>query len=341
MKLYTMIALSALCLSSTFAVRADAQEVNLYSAQKEHLIKPLLQRFTDKTGIKVRLITGDASGLVTRLEHEGEHSPADLLFTTDIGNIYEAKSKKLLQPIDSKVLNENIPPAVRDPQGTWYGFTKRARIMFMRKQDKANAPKTYDDIAKPQWKGAVLARSSEDVYNQSLMAFMIYHHGEAKALAWAKGIVANLAHTPVGGDRDQLRHLAAGEGRIAIANSYYYAMLFGADPALHDEQVASKVIPVFLDQETTGVHINIRGGGVTRHAKHKKEAIALLEYLSSEEAQRIFADANNEYPVHPKVAPSDVIRGWGDNIKLDAAPLEEIGKLRRRAIILLDEAGWR
>jgi iron(III) transport system substrate-binding protein len=340
MKLRTLLALSALCLGSTFAVRADANEVNLYSAQKEHLIKPVLEKFTQKTGIEVQLITGDASGLVTRLEHEGKHSPADLLFTTDIGNIYEAKRKHLLQPIESETLTKNIPAPFRDPQGMWYGFTKRARIIFMRKDDAAHAPKSYLELGQPQWNGAMLARSSEDVYNQSLMAFIIHHHGEKAALTWAKGIVANLARTPVGGDRDQLRNLSAGEGRIAIANSYYYAMLFGADPALHDEHVATKVIPIFLDQETTGVHVNIRGGGVTAHAKHKKEAIALLEYLSSEEAQRMFADGNNEYPVNPQVAPSPILQAWGEK-RLDATPLEEIGKLRRRAIVLLDEAGWR
>ncbi len=330
--------LCACALSGT--AMAGEKVVNLYSAQQENLIRPVLENFTKKTGIKVQLITGDAAGLVTRLQQEGANTPADALLTADIGNLYQAKKRGLLQVVKSKVLEQNIPANLRDSEGLWFGFTKRTRLLFMRKDDAATAPKNYTDLIDEKWKGGILVRSSDHVYNQSLLSSIIFHQGKEEALKFAKGLVANLARTPQGGDRDQLAALAAGEGKIAISNSYYYLMLISDDAALRNELVAKSVVPVLPNQATTGAHVNIRGGGVVKHAKHKDEAIALLEYMSDEEAQGLFANLNREYPVNPKVAPSPEMKALGE-IKFDNTPLEKIGELQTQAISIMDKAGWR
>ncbi len=314
--------------------------VNLYSAQQEHLIRPVLDNFTKQTGIAVQLITGDAAGLVTRLQQEGENTKADALLTADIGNLYQAKTRGLLQVVKSKLLEENIPAHLRDSQGMWYGFTMRTRLLFMRRDESTTAPKNYTDLVDNQWLGGILVRSSDHVYNQSLLASIIYHQGEEEAEKFAQGLVKNLARTPQGGDRDQLAALAAGEGKIAISNSYYYLMLVSDDKTLRNELVAKNIVPILPNQATTGAHVNIRGGGVTKYAKHKDEAIILLEYLSGEEAQGLFANLNREYPVNVKVAPSTEMKLLGD-IKFDDTPLEKIGAMQQRAIAIMDKAGWR
>lgn len=329
---------------STFESLASEKEkiVNLYSAQQEHLIRPVLELFTKDTGIKVNLITGDAAGLVTRLKQEGENTPADALLTADIGNLYAAKSLGLLQAIKSDKLLKNIPANLRDNEGFWYGFTRRARLLFVRKKDMNESLKNiqYTDLIDEKWKGGILVRSSEHVYNQSLVASILFHKGESVALDFAKGIVANLARTPQGSDRDQLRALAAGEGKIAIANSYYYAMMVSDDKTVRDELVASEIMPLIPNQTTTGVHTNIRGGGVIKSAKNKKEAIALFEFLSEAKAQKIFAELNNEYPIDSKVDAGKIDKLYG-KMKFDPVSLEEIGKLQQKAISIVEKSGWR
>jgi iron(III) transport system substrate-binding protein len=327
------------CTLATSAV-AGEKVVNLYSAQQEHLIRPVLEKFTKKTGIEVQLITGDAAALVTRLQQEGKNTQADALLTADIGNLYQAKSRGLLQVVKSETLEKNIPSHLRDSEGLWYGFTMRTRLLFMRKDEAKNAPKNYTDLADSKWKSGILVRSSDHVYNQSLLSSIIFHQGEREAEKFVKGLVENLARTPQGGDRDQLAALAAGEGKVAIANSYYYLMLVSNDKTLRNELVAKNVVPVLPNQETTGAHVNIRGGGVAKYAKHKDEAVALLEYLSQEEAQGLFANLNREYPVNIKVKPSPEIKSLGD-IKFDNTPLEKIGSLQAKAIAIMDKAGWR
>ncbi len=339
--LKSLLAVIVLCFSgiSTNA-NAASDVVHVYSAQKEHLIRPVLDLFTEQSGTEVKLLTGDNAALVTRLEHEGEKTPADLLLTVDIGNLYQAKIRSLLQSIESDVLEKNIPAHLRDSEGEWFGLTTRARVLFALEGAKEKAPKNYMALAAPTLKDTVLIRSSNNVYNQSLMSYMIHHYGQDKALTWARGIVANMARPPQGGDRDQIRALAAGEGRVAVANTYYYGLLVAGDETMQDVRVQERVAIIFPDTSDKGVHINIRGGGVTRHADNRDGAIALLEFLSGEEAQRIFADANFEYPANPAVDPSDALAQWG-TFTPDTTPLETIGALQSVAIRLMDEAGWK
>ncbi len=314
-------------------------KVTLYSAQTEHLIKPVLEMFTRDTGIKVELITGDKAALVTRLEQEGEHTPADVLLTADIGNIIQAKQKGLLQPIYSETLKENIPENLRDAESEWFGLTKRARALFVRKDSDIDNL-SYMDLSDEQFKEGVLIRSSDNVYNQSLVAAMIHHYGYDKTLEWAKKFVANFARNPQGGDSDQLKSLAAGEGKVAVANSYYYGRMVVTESTEYNANVANNVQLIFPKGDKMNTHINIRGGGVTKHAKHAEEAMALLEYLSKEEAQNFFTRTNLEYPVNPNVQPYFELAKWGD-FEADATHLAEVGALQQKAIKLMDEAGWK
>lgn len=313
--------------------------VNLYSAQTENLIRPVLDLFTKETGITVNLITGGDAQLVTRLEQEGEHSPADLLLTADIGNIYQAYSKGLLQPITSDVLTNNVPEHLRAPDNTWFALTTRVRALYFPK-DSAPDDISYLDLASDDWKGKVLIRSSSNVYNQSLMSYMIYHYGEEKALEWAKDVVANMARAPKGGDRDQMTALAAGEGGVAVGNTYYFGMLTGGNDALRNQEVVDKVTIRFPNQNNIGAHVNIRGGGVTAHAKHPANAVRLMEFLSEPQAQAVFAEANFEYPVNAKVPASALLSSWGAP-KLDTTDLAKIGALQPKALELMDKAGWK
>lgn len=315
----------------------DQQKLTLYSAQKEHLIRPLLDAFTEKTDIQVQLITGDKAALITRLEQEGEHTQADLLLTADIGNIYQAKQKGLLQPIKSATLQDNIPAHLRDSGHEWFGLTMRARMIFAVKDEGIEAL-NYQDLASGEHQ--VLIRSSDNVYNQSLMAAMLHHLREEQATEWARGVVANMARAPQGGDSDQLRALAAGEGTLAVANSYYYGRMVDGDAQSQDQHVKDKVVLIFPNQSGLGTHVNVRGGGVTKYAKHSEEAMALLEYLSGEEAQTLFTESNFEYPVHPNVKPSATLKAWGD-FKADDTPLEIIGSLQSDAIRIMDAVGWK
>jgi iron(III) transport system substrate-binding protein len=314
--------------------------VNLYSAQQEYLIRPLLDDFTKDTGIKVNLITGEPAALITRLEREGKDSPADLMLTADIGNLYQAEKRGLLKSVVSKVLEKNIPTHLRDSAGKWFGLTMRSRVLFARKNEMPKDPIHYLDLASPTWKGKVLIRSSDNIYNQSLLSYMIYHFGEEKATEWARGVVANMARPPQGGDRDQLTALAAGEGGIAVSNTYYYGMLVAGKESDQNAKVKETVGMVFPDQDKIGAHVNIRGGGVLNSAKHEENAIKLMEYLSEEKAQQVFADANFEYPVHQSVKPSSTIAAWGD-FKKDTTPLEKIAELQPKAIAIMDAVGWK
>lgn len=317
-----------------------AQVVNLYSSQQEHLIRPVLDDFTAQTGIAVNLVTGGNAELVTRLEYEGENTPADLLLTVDIGNVYQAKEKGLLQPIKSAVLDGAIPDYLRDPEGYWYGLTSRARLIFYHKDRvQPEAITSYLDLAKPEWKGRVLIRSSDNTYNQSLLASLVVHHGREAAQEWAKGLVANMARKPQGGDTDQILAVLAGEGDVAVANSYYYGRLVAGDDSVRNPQVAEKIGVIFPEQNTVGTHVNIRGGGITKHGKNSDNAIKLMEFLVTEPAQRFFADGNLEYAANPAVKPHETIAAWGD-FKRDALNLEEVGKHQRDAIAIMDEVGW-
>lgn len=334
--------LLSVCTLILLATNALAQgEVNIYSSQTEHLIRPILEEFSDKTGIAVNLTTGGKSELVSRLEYEGENSPADLLLTVDIGNIYQAKDKGLLQAVQSDTLNNQIPAYLRDPEGFWYGATIRARAIYYNTDlVQPGEISSYEELADPKWKDKLLIRSSSNVYNQSLVAFMLARHGEAETLKWAKGIVSNMARDPQGGDTDQLKALAAGEGAIAVANTYYFARLVAGDDSVRSDEVKDKVQIVLPNQEGEGAHVNIRGGGVTVHAKNKDNAVKLLEYLVSDKGQEFFSHHNFEYPVKEGLEAEDIVQSWGA-LKRNPLSLEEVGKLHKQAIEIMDMAGWK
>lgn len=317
-----------------------AAEVNIYSARKEALIKPLLDQFTAETGIQVNLLTGKADALIKRLESEGRNSPADLLITTDAGRLYRAKDAGLLQPATSITIEKQVPSQYRDPEQYWTGLSVRARvILYSRDRIKAEQLSTYEALADPLWKKRLCIRSSNNIYNQSLAASMIVADGAEKTTAWAKGLVSNLARPPRGGDRDQIKALAAGQCDLAITNTYYLAaMLNSDDPA---QQAAAEKAAVFWpNQAGRGAHVNISGAGVTAHAKNPDHAIKLLEYLVSGASQAWYAEVNQEYPVTPGVAISDTLKQWGE-FKSDAINLAELGKHNAEAVKIMDRAGWR
>ena len=316
-----------------------AEEVNVYSAREEQLIKPLLDAFSKDTGIKVNLVTGDDDPLLERLKREGTNSPADVLITADAGRLYRATQNGSLQAIQSTKLNQAVPANLRDPENRWFGLTYRARVIFYNKDKvKPNELSTYEALADPQWQGRVCVRSSNSIYNQSLLASMIQADGAAQAENWAKGLVNNFARAPAGGDRDQIKAVAAGQCDVALANTYYYAqMLYGKDAA--QKAAASKVGLFWPNQNNRGTHINISGAGVTTAAKNKENAIKLLEYMVLDDAQRWYSSTNGEFPVKPGITASPELQSWG-NFKRDPVNLSVLGKNNAQAVMLMDKAGW-
>ncbi|MBF0394379.1 MAG: Fe(3+) ABC transporter substrate-binding protein [Alphaproteobacteria bacterium] len=334
----TLVAAAAFALAGLPA--ALAAEVNVYSARNDALIKPLLDEFTAKTGIKANLLAGKPEQLLERLKSEGASSPADVLITTDAGNLWAAKEAGVLQPIKSATLDANIPAQLRDPEGAWFGLSQRARVIFAAKDRvKPGEITSYEDLADPKWKGRVCIRGSDNIYNQSLLAAMIATSGVEKAEAWAKGVTANMARKPQGGDRDQILAVAAGECDVAVANTYYYGgMLTGKK---EDEKKAAEAVAlVWPNQQGRGTHVNISGAAVTKSAKNKDEAVKLIEFLSGDEAQRIYAETNIEYPVKQGVAWSPLLDSWG-RFKTDDLNVAALGKNNPEAVKIFDRVGWR
>lgn len=317
-----------------------ANEINVYSHRHYDTDKMLFKTFEQKTGIKVNVVTAKAEELVSKLELEGANTPADILLTSDIGNLYEAKEKSLLQPISSKTLEANIPLHVRDSQNEWFGLTKRARIFVYNPQKiNPNDLSDYLSLAKPEFKGKILTRTSTNSYNKSLLASIIANHGEEKATEFAKGLTENFARAPKGNDRDQISAVAAGDGDIAIVNTYYLGIMLNSKVE-RDVETAKSVKLFFPDQKGKGVHINISGAGVTKYAKNKENAIKLIEFLSSTEAQQMFAEANYEYPVNPSVKASGTVASWGE-FKEDTLSLSEVGKYNKKAVEVATKANWK
>lgn len=317
---------------------AEAQgagQVNIYSYREPGLINPLLKAFTDKTGIKTNVIFA-AAGLNERMQAEGAGSPADLLFTVDAGRLSEAKDAGLTQPVDLPSLKAAVPASFRDPQGHWYGITMRARVIYAHKDRVKQGAITYEELADPKWKGKICSRPGTHVYNTSLAATMIAHKGEAATEAWLKGFKANLARKPAGGDREQVRDVAAGICDIAIGNTYYYPLML-ANPK--QKAWVENIKILFPNAADRGSHVNISGMALAKHAPNKASAVKLMEFLASDEAQKIYAEANNEYPVSGKVQPSAIVKSWGP-LKPDPLPLENIAKYRKRASELMDKVGF-
>jgi iron(III) transport system substrate-binding protein len=335
--MYCMAGAALLLSASSFA---SAAEVNLYTARKDHLIKPILDKFTQQTGIKVNLLSAGEDQLIERLKSEGANSPADLFQTTDVARLNRARVEGLLQPISSAVLEKNVPAKYRDPQNYWFGQSARARVIFYgRDRVKPSDLSNFEGLADPKWKGRICVRSSASAYNQSLLAGMIAVDGLDKSEKWAKAIVDNMARKPQGGDRDQITAVAAGQCDIAIANTYYFAGMMTSDKA-EERDAAAKVALFWPDQQGRGAHMNISGAGLTKAAKNKAEAIKLMEFLSSAEAQQFYAEANNEFPVLPSAKRSALVTAWG-SFKEETINVAMLGENNASAIRIFDRAGWR
>jgi iron(III) transport system substrate-binding protein len=323
-----------------FQQQINAAEVNIYSARKEALIKPLLDQFTKETGIDVNLVTGKADTLLKRLEVEGKNTPADILLTVDVARLVRAKDKGLFQPIESEVLENSIPEYYRDDDKQWFGLSLRSRvIVYAPDRVKEGELINYADLAESKWKNRLCIRSSSNVYNQSLVAAMIANDGVEKTEAWAKALVDNFARKPKGGDRDQIKAVAAGVCDVALVNTYYLA---GMLTSSQDKEVAAaeKVNLFWPDQEGRGAHMNVSGAGILKPAKHKKEAIQLLEYLVSNKSQQWYAETNHEYSINMSIESSSILKAWG-KFKADNLNLSLLGKYNSEAVLLMDRAGWK
>ncbi len=320
------------------AVTAAATEVNVYSARHYDTDLALYERFEETTGLAVNLIEGGSDALMERIANEGEFSPADILITVDAGRLWRAQEQGLFQPIDSAVLAERVPAHLRDPDGRWFGLSKRARVIVHNKS--AGLPDgvaRYEDLADERLKGQVCMRSSGNIYNLSLLGSLVEHHGEAAATAWAEGVVANFARPPQGNDTAQLRAVAAGECSVTIANTYYIGRLLGSDAAA-DQAVLEGLSVLFPNQAGRGAHVNISGAGVARHAPNRDAAIQFLEYLTSDFAQRLFAEGNNEHPVVG--AATGPVAQLG-TFKEDAVNAAVFGANQAVAVKVFDRAGWK
>jgi iron(III) transport system substrate-binding protein len=313
-------------------------EVNIYSYRQPPLIDPLLKAFTDKTGIKTNVIFASA-GLNERLAAEGQNSPADLLFTVDAGRLSEAKDAGLTQPVDSPLLTKAIPSQFRDPGNHWFGLTMRSRVVYASKERVKQDAITYEELADPKWKGKICVRSGQHVYNTSLFATIIAHKGEAFAEEWIKGLRANLAQKPAGGDREQARDIHSGKYDLALGNTYYMALMMQNEKNPEQKEWAQAIKVLFPNANDRGSHVNISGMALAKHAPNKANALKLMEFLASDDAQKIYATANNEYPVNPKVPASAIVQSWGV-LKADPLPLENIAKYRKRASELVDKVNF-
>ncbi|RPF53992.1 Fe(3+) ABC transporter substrate-binding protein [Aquisalibacillus elongatus] len=318
---------------------SNEDELNLYTSRHYDIDDELYQQFEDETGIKVNVIEGSADELIERMKREGEQT-ADLFYTSDAGRLHRAKEQDLLQSVESDKLNENIPKKLSDEDQEWFGLTKRARVIVYHK-DRVDPSElsTYEDLATSKWQDRVLIRSSENIYNQSLLASFIELNGRDEANEWAEGIVDNMARDPQGGDRDQAKGVVAGEGDIAVMNTYYLGgMLNSADD--EEVKVAEQLDVFFPNQDTTGTHVNVSGIAVTKHAKNKENAIELIEFLSSDDVQKQFASANYEYPVNPNVEPAETLKQWGD-FKEQDINLSILGENNADAVKIFNEVNWK
>ena len=328
-----MFRLSALALAcATTALPALAEEINVYSHRQPELVQPLVDAFTAETGITVNVAFVD-KGMAERLVAEGARSPADLVLTVDIARLTQIVEAGVTQPVQSEVLEANIPETLRDAGDQWFGLTSRARIVYASKDRVAPGEvTTYEDLADPKWQGRICIRSGTNDYNVALVAALIAHHGEDYAKTWLEGVKANLAKKPDGGDRDQVKAIAAGECDIAVGNTYYIGQML-ADP---EQKPAAEAVRIdFPTFEGNGTHLNVSGVAMTKAAPNREAALKFMEWLSGDEAQRIYAETNNEFPVKPGVAKSELVASWGE-FTPDSTALTEVAKLRPDALKLIE-----
>ncbi len=318
----------------------SSEELNVYTHRHYESDKVLFAEFEKETGIKVNVVNAKADELMMKIEQEGELSPADVLITVDAGRLVRAKNKGILQRVKSKILNTNIPAKYRDEENNWFGLTKRARVFIYNPEVmKAEDFSTYRDLADQKWKGTIAVRSSENIYNQSLMAGIIANSHVDFAKAWAENVVKNMCRAPKGNDRDQIKAAYHGDAKVAIANTYYLGKMIGSSD--EEEAKIGKAMKIFFpNTETTGTHVNISGAGVCKYAPNKDNAVKFLEFLSSKSAQETFSTANYEYPVNPEASTSMLLLSWGEMIE-DPLNLAILGELNKQAVQTFDAAGWK
>lgn len=313
-------------------------EVNIYSYRQPDLIKPLLDRFTEETGVKANVLFLD-KGLVERIQAEGENSPADVILTVDIARLTEAKDAGVTQPIKSAVVDTDIPAQYRDPDGAWVGLTTRGRVVYASKERVTQDTITYEELADPKWKGKICTRDGQHSYNVGLFASMIAHHGEAETEKWLTGLKNNLARKPDGSDRDQAKAIFAGECDIALGNSYYVGLMMTNDKETEQKDWANAIKVMFPNAADRGTHVNISGVALAKYSPNRDNAQKLIDFLASGEAQEIYAEQVFEYPVMPGKEPSDIVKSFG-TIKPDTLPLADIAANRKKASELVDKVGY-
>lgn len=317
----------------------ERESLTLYTHRHYDSDKLIFKRFEETTGIIINVVKASADELIQKMETEGNQSPADLLLTVDAGRLVRAKNKNLLQSANSDILNSTIPMHLKDSSNYWFGLTKRARVIVYNKETVTSSDLAdYEDLVNEKWKNKILIRSSNNIYNQSLMASIIANKGIDSAKVWAEGIVNNFARSPKGNDRDQVKAILAKEGDLAIINTYYLGKLINSKDS--NEVAAGNAVGIFFpNQENRGTHINVSGIGIAKNSKNKLNAIKLMEYLISEEVQEIFANANYEYPVNKYAKSSKLLESWGE-FKEDKLSLTKLGELNKKAVILFDEVKW-
>ena len=331
----------AIALTLSGAAAAQDKVVNIYSSRHYQTDEALYSGFTKKTGIKVNRIEAGEDALIERIRNEGERSPADVFITVDAGRLWRAEQMGLFQPVKSRLLESRIPQSFREPDGHWFGFSMRARVIAYNKAKvQPGEIQTYEQLAEPKWKDRVCMRSSTNIYNLSLMGALIDHLGAEKAQAWAKAVRGNLAREPKGGDTDQLKAVAAGQCDVTVSNQYYYARLARSQKA-DERQVAEKIGIVFPNQDTWGTHVNISGAGVLKHAPHRAAAVQFLEYLASDEAQRYFADGNNEWPVVDSVKLDNPVLNALGEFKRDQLNVSMLGRNQPASQKIYDRVAWK
>lgn len=323
----------ALSVALAMTAPAFANELVVYSARADELLKPIVQKYQQKTGTKITVVSDKAGPLMEKLKAEGKNTKADVLITVDGGNLWQAAQAGLFKPVNSATLKSNIPSHLRDPANQWFGLSVRARTIFYNPQKvNANQLSTYADLANPKWKGKLCLRTSNNVYNQSLVATMIANQGQAKTEQIVKGWVANLATKPFANDTALLEAIGSGQCDVGIANTYYFGRLLDKKPNIN-------VKVFFADQAGKGTHVNVSGAGVVKHSKNAAEAQKFIEWLSGAEAQNLFADLNNEYPANPRISPDPKVAKWG-NFKHDFINVSVAGKNQAKAIMLMKKAGY-
>ncbi|MDC0622429.1 Fe(3+) ABC transporter substrate-binding protein [Flavobacteriaceae bacterium] len=342
MKRIVLFISTILVLSSCDNTAKESNEINLYSQRHYKVDEKQYEAFEKETGIKVNVVKANADELIERLKNEGKNSPADLFITVDAGKLQKAKDLDLLQKISSPIINQNVDVDLKDVNGYWIPITYRARILvYSKDRVKSDELSTYANLTDEKWRNKVLVRSSSNAYNQALLSSIVANNGVDAASKWARDLVKNFARDPKGNDRDQVKAIAAGQGDVAIVNSYYIGLLLSSE---NEEEIkAGNSVSIFFPnqgEDETGSHINVSGIGLIKNAPNKENAIKLMEFLTSESAQKIYTNTSYEYPANPNVEPNEIVKKWG-SFKKDKLDLNQLGVFRNKAIEIFDKSGWK